>query len=92
MSEKQDEAWLRAAACEVHARHAPSDLLRDKFRRLRDSWIRVAAAEEIIRSLRPSITSAIAKDHRICTLPLLDEGSSVDRCPRAAIPNRLSSL
>jgi hypothetical protein len=54
MSEKQERALLKATACEAHARHAPSELLRDKFRRLRDSWIRIANAEEMISSLHPA--------------------------------------
>jgi hypothetical protein len=51
MSEKQERALLKATACDAHARHAPSDLLRDKFLRLRDSWIRIANAEEMVSSL-----------------------------------------
>jgi hypothetical protein len=71
MSGKQDEIWLKAAACEANARHAPSDLLRDKFRRLRDSWIRIAAADEIVRSLKPSTSGAVV-GHPIGTLPQSD--------------------
>jgi hypothetical protein len=53
MPEKLDQALLKATACEAHARHAPSELLRDKFRRLRDSWIRIANAEEMVNGIRP---------------------------------------
>src|SRR5262245_21083440 len=34
MSEKQDQALQKALACEVHAREAPDELLRAKFRKL----------------------------------------------------------
>jgi hypothetical protein len=35
-------AWEKAAACEAHARSLKDDQLRDKFRKLRDSWINIA--------------------------------------------------
>jgi hypothetical protein len=50
MSRRHDEAFKKAVACEVHARQAPDELLRDKFRRLRDSWLSIANAAQIIRA------------------------------------------
>ena len=58
MSEQRDKALRKALACELHARQAPSDFLRDKFRRLRDSWIRIANADEIATSLGAGPRSA----------------------------------
>jgi hypothetical protein len=46
MSEPE-EALNKALACERHAQNAPNDLLRAKFRRLRDSWIRIANASAL---------------------------------------------
>jgi hypothetical protein len=34
-------AWEKAAACEAHARNTNDRILQDKFRKLRDSWIRI---------------------------------------------------
>jgi hypothetical protein len=44
---EKEEALRKALACEVHARTAPDELLRNKFRRLRDSWIRIANAAQM---------------------------------------------
>jgi hypothetical protein len=52
MSEKQDEALRKAAACEAHAHQAPSELMRDKFRKLRDSWLRIANANGMVGNLQ----------------------------------------
>jgi hypothetical protein len=60
MSEKQEKALLKATACNAQARHAPSDLLRDKFLRLRDSWIRIANAEEMVSSLTTQVVRRAA--------------------------------
>jgi hypothetical protein len=35
-------AWEKAAACETHARSSRDRKIREKFRKLRDSWIRIA--------------------------------------------------
>jgi hypothetical protein len=39
---KRDKAWEKAAACEAHARHTNDGKLQAMFRKLRDSWIRIA--------------------------------------------------
>jgi hypothetical protein len=36
------DAWEKAAACEAHARSSKDGKLQDLFRKLRDSWIRIA--------------------------------------------------
>jgi len=69
MSGKQDEALKKAAACEAHARHAPSDFLRDRFRKLRDSWIRIANAEEMMSSMRPGDEAVVPPDQRLSREP-----------------------
>ena len=51
MSMKHERAVRKVLACEADVRHAPSNLLRDKFRRSRDSWIRIANTEELVESL-----------------------------------------
>jgi hypothetical protein len=35
-------AWEKAADCESHARSSKDRKMQDKFRKLRDSWIRIA--------------------------------------------------
>jgi hypothetical protein len=47
MSAERDQALEKAIACEAHAREAPDELLRAKFRKLRDSWLRIANASQI---------------------------------------------
>ena len=41
-------AWEKAAACEAEARSSKDDRLRDRFRKLRDSWIRIANNAQLI--------------------------------------------
>ena len=36
-----DKAWEKAAACEAHARATSDQMMQTKFRKLRDSWIRI---------------------------------------------------
>jgi len=36
-----DKAWEKAAACEAHARATDDQAMQAKFRKLRDSWIRI---------------------------------------------------
>jgi hypothetical protein len=36
-----DKAWEKAAACEAHARATDDAVMQAKFRKLRDSWIRI---------------------------------------------------
>jgi hypothetical protein len=38
---KVEEAWNRAEACERHAQNTKDGKLQAKFRKLRDSWIRI---------------------------------------------------
>jgi hypothetical protein len=54
---KSERAWEKAAACANEARQAPDDMLRAKFERLRDSWIRIAnaSASEQTRSQSESL-------------------------------------
>jgi hypothetical protein len=42
MAEDTQKAWDKAAACEAHARSVKDDKLKQRFRKLRDSWIRIA--------------------------------------------------
>jgi hypothetical protein len=42
MARNIQNAWEKAAACEAHARSLKDDQLRDKFRKLRNSWIHIA--------------------------------------------------
>lgn len=47
MELSSETAWRKAAACAAHARQTQDEILRAKFERLRDSWIRIANAAEI---------------------------------------------
>ena len=42
MTQEGLDAWEKAAACEAHAQNSKDGKLKDKFRKLRDSWIRIA--------------------------------------------------
>ena len=42
MELRSETAWKKAAACDAHARLTKDAILRAKFERLRDSWIRIA--------------------------------------------------
>jgi hypothetical protein len=42
MAGRPDSPWDKAAACETHAQSTKDQKLREKFRRLRDTWIRIA--------------------------------------------------
>jgi len=39
-------AWEKAMACELHARSTQDKTLQSKFRKLRDSWIRIGNAAQ----------------------------------------------
>jgi hypothetical protein len=42
MAGRPRNPWDTAAACEAHAQTTKDQKLREKFRRLRDTWIRIA--------------------------------------------------
>jgi hypothetical protein len=42
MGDRANNAWEKAAACEVHAQATSDNGLKVLFRRLRESWIRIA--------------------------------------------------
>jgi hypothetical protein len=42
MELRSKTAWQKAAACDAHAKLTKDEILRAKFERLRDSWIRIA--------------------------------------------------
>ena len=42
MAGRLHNPWDTAAACEAHAQTTKDQKLREKFRRLRDTWIRIA--------------------------------------------------
>jgi hypothetical protein len=41
------EAWEKAAACEALAQRSEDGKLRERFVKLRDSWIRIANSAEL---------------------------------------------
>jgi hypothetical protein len=45
------DAWEKAAACEAHAQSSKDGKLQDKFRKLRDSWIRIANSAQFADDL-----------------------------------------
>jgi hypothetical protein len=52
MELSSEAAWRKAAACEAHAKQTRDEILRVKFERLRDSWIRIANDAEIASMVR----------------------------------------
>ena len=47
MGPSSETAWQKARACDAHAKLTKDEILRSKFERLRDSWIRIANEAEI---------------------------------------------
>jgi len=47
MELSSEAAWTKAAACDAHAKQSTDEILRTKFERLRDSWIRIANDAQI---------------------------------------------
>ena len=51
MSDRAQNAWDKAASCEAHAQDSQDDRCRVMFRRLRDSWIRIANSAQFIEDV-----------------------------------------
>ena len=47
MGERAERAWAKAAACAACAASSSDELIRRKFEKLRDSWIRIANNAEL---------------------------------------------
>jgi hypothetical protein len=47
MELRSETAWKKAAACDAHAKLTQDKILRAKFERLRDSWVRIANDAEV---------------------------------------------
>ena len=52
MKLQSETAWKKAAACDAHAKLTKDEILRAKFERLRDSWIRIANNAEVTAAAR----------------------------------------
>jgi len=52
MELSSEAAWKKAAACQAHAKQTTDEILRAKFERLRDSWIRIANDAEVASVMR----------------------------------------
>lgn len=52
MELRSETAWKKAAACDAHAKLTKDEILRAKFERLRDSWIRIANNAEVTSTAR----------------------------------------
>jgi len=48
MGPDSETAWQKAAACDAQAKQTTDAVLRAKFERLRDSWIRIANAAQLV--------------------------------------------
>jgi hypothetical protein len=55
MGPSSEAAWSKAAACDAHAKQTKDEILRAKFERLRDSWIRIANEAEVASAGRASM-------------------------------------
>jgi hypothetical protein len=49
MSDRADEAWDKAAACQAHAEAATDSKLKAMFLKLRQSWIRIGNDAQLQR-------------------------------------------
>jgi hypothetical protein len=68
MELRSETAWKKAAACEAHARMTKDEILRAKFERLRDSWIRIANNAEVTAVARDSCGGSRRQlDHQVAT-------------------------
>jgi len=47
-------AYEKAIACEAHARATSDRLMQEKFRKLRDSWLRIGNNSQISKTMLPS--------------------------------------
>ena len=47
MGDRAEKAWAKAAACAAQAASTPDVVIRRKFEKLRDSWIRIANDAEL---------------------------------------------
>jgi hypothetical protein len=56
MASRVHNPWDAAAACEAHAQSTKDLKLRDKFRKLRDSWIRIANDEQLVGGAQRAFT------------------------------------
>jgi hypothetical protein len=52
MEPSSEAALKKAAACDAHAKQTNDEILRAKFERLRDSWIRIANQAEVASTAR----------------------------------------
>ena len=52
MELRSETALKKAAACDAHAKLTQDEILRAKFERLRDSWIRIANNAEATAAAR----------------------------------------
>lgn len=62
MAPSSEAAWQKAAACDAHAKQTKDQILRAKFERLRDSWIRIATNAEAASRLEAERSHAQAAD------------------------------
>jgi hypothetical protein len=49
---KGEQAWEKAAACERHAQTATTAKLQNAFRKIRDSWIRIANNTQLSEDIK----------------------------------------
>jgi len=51
MSDDRLDPWAKAATCEAHAQATKDGKLQAHFRKLRDSWIRIANAAQFAKDM-----------------------------------------
>jgi hypothetical protein len=56
MAANSKTAWEKAAACDAHAKQTSDEILRAKFERLRDSWIRIANEAQMASASESELT------------------------------------
>jgi glutamate/tyrosine decarboxylase-like PLP-dependent enzyme len=61
---KAEQAWNQAEACERHAQATKDTTLQAKFRKLRDSWIRIGNTVQFQESDKKEEDSTPAHDSR----------------------------
>jgi hypothetical protein len=69
MKPSSEAALEKAAACDAHAKQTKDQLLRAKFERLRDSWIRIAKQAEIASEVAgPERAAAQPSDRQVADM------------------------
>jgi hypothetical protein len=61
MSDRVDQAWEKAAACEAHAQATADSKVKLMFVKLRESWIRIANNAQLQNDLKGTPAGSVPR-------------------------------